>query len=154
MFENTVVNPIFIERNDIVKSSQNPIYIDCVGIGLHIDETLELQPRESKNIKFSETVSIPTNMMMTIYLRSSFTRIGLFQSSGIFEPGYGMDDSFGPTGATTGTTLFNASNSVIKIERGFRIAQAVFFKVQAAKKYDGHYNKKENGINSQYEGKI
>ena len=103
-------------------------------------DTLRLFPGNAYNVEINESVDLPAEVYSTLTIRSSFSRQGIFQSSGIYDPGFH---------GTCGLTLYNLSDHPIEIKANERIAQMVFFEADAASTYDGHYNHNES-IGSQY----
>jgi dUTPase len=148
---NTVVALNWVE---LAKESK----IGPIGIDFTTAQDLTLIPVTKGgvaiNFLFQETVRIPKEAYMHFFVRSSFTRKGIFYSGAIFEPYYGSSEEMLKTsngkGATTGITLVNLGADTIEIKKGERVAQAVFYAADASKVYDGFYSKKFDQIKSQY----
>lgn len=101
---------------------------------------LRLLPKSSYNIEINESVDLPINVYAELKIRSSWSRKGIFQSSGIYDPGFH---------GTCGMTLYNLSSEPVDIPINERIAQMVFYEADAASTYDGHYNHTDSS-ESQY----
>jgi len=111
-----------------------------IDVTLKLTEPYELKPLSFVNLDINEGVDLPDNIYSTLNIRSSFSRKGIFQSSGIYDPGFH---------GTCGLSLYNLSNKPIIFEPNQRIAQMVFFDADAASVYDGHYNHTDSS-ESQY----
>lgn len=138
---NTVINEEYFVPSPYSKVQQ-------VGIDVSLKlpegkESLRLFPGNSYNLEINESVYLPNDIYATINIRSSFSRQGVFQSSGIYDPGFH---------GTCGLTLYNMADHPIEIKANERIAQMLFFKADAASTYDGHYNHTES-VTSQYDKK-
>lgn len=94
----------------------------------------------SYNVEINEGVDLPSNVYAELAIRSSWSRKGIFQSSGIYDPGFH---------GTCGLTLYNLSDKPIEIPVNERIAQMIFFEADSASTYDGHYNHTDS-TESQY----
>ena len=101
---------------------------------------LKLLPSCSYNVEINEGVDLPSNVYAELAIRSSWSRKGIFQSSGIYDPGFH---------GTCGLTLYNLSDKPIEIPVNERIAQMIFFEADSASTYDGHYNHTDS-TESQY----
>lgn len=101
---------------------------------------LKLFPGCSYNVEINEGVDLPSNVYAELAIRSSWSRKGIFQSSGIYDPGFH---------GTCGLTLYNLSDKSIEIPVNERIAQMIFFEADSASTYDGHYNHTDS-TESQY----
>jgi deoxycytidine triphosphate deaminase len=78
-------------------------------------------------------VEVPENVVAILYTRSSFTRNGVFLTSGIYDSGF--------KGAV-GFTIFTVGGP-IEIGEGVRIGQIAFVEASSAKMYAGGWNHKE-----------
>ena len=139
------INPkkILADKVFIPAENWNPKeQIQQVGIDvtLKLTEPYELKPLSFVNLDINEGVDLPDNIYSTLNIRSSFSRKGIFQSSGIYDPGFH---------GTCGLSLYNLSDKSIIFEPNQRIAQMVFFDADAASVYDGHYNHTDSS-ESQY----
>lgn len=107
--------------------------VQQVGIDLSIGQGFELEHGKSRNILFRESVKIPDNMFALFYQRSSWSRKGVFATSGVYDSGYE---------GTLGCTVYNMSGDTIKFEEGDRIGQIIFFLADAASSYNGQWQNK------------
>lgn len=157
-----IVNPKHILEQKIVYSKDNPLneeeQLQQSGIDLRLKKAyrvvgaaefkldsstkplaVELQlvdncylfkAGEQYSLDFIEDVSVPEDMAALIINRSTINRHVGVCNSGLFDPGY---RSQGGCGAMFRPTID------VKIERGFRMAQIVFFRSEAASLYNGQY---------------
>jgi deoxycytidine triphosphate deaminase len=95
-----------------------------------VDNCYLFKAGEQYSLDFVEDVSVPEDMAALIINRSSINRNVGFCTSGLFDPGY---RSQGGCGAMFRPTID------VKIEKGFRMAQIVFFRSEAASLYNGQY---------------
>lgn len=136
------VNPKEIIERGIVIGIDNPEeQIQPNGIDLRVSDSVLIEPGCCCNVAFIEKVKIPQNLLGVFQVRSSFSRRGVFTSSGIWDTGYE---------GVTGCTIYNLSKEDISIERGTRIGQMVFFRSESENLYSGHYNR-NNEVKSKYE---
>lgn len=138
------INPKVIIEKGIFKPSEFS-KVQQVGIDVTLKlpegkDVLRMFPGNAYNIEINESVDLPDDVYSTINIRSSYSRKGVFQSSGIYDPGFH---------GTCGMTLYNLSENPIEIKANERIAQMLFFEADAASTYDGHYNH-TNSKESQY----
>lgn len=138
------INPNkMVEQGVFLMSPYSKVQQVGIDVSLKLpegQETLRLFPQHCANIEINEGVNLPANVYSVLNIRSSFSRKGVFQSSGIYDPGFH---------GTCGLTLYNLSEEPIEIKANERIAQMLFFDADSASVYDGHYNHNE-GIASQY----
>ena len=139
MLFSTQINPKKIVKKGIMKLSEFS-KIQQIGIDVSIKDSLVLKPGTFKCIEINESVDLPKNIYADLTIRSSFSRIGVFQSSGKYDPGFH---------GICGLTLYNFSDVDVKLEAGDRIAQMVFYRADSASAYNGFYNKNKT-IESQY----
>lgn len=94
------------------------------------DASFFFQAGRQYSLDFMEGISVPEDMAALIIHRSTINRtIGLVLS-GVYDPGF---RSSGPSGA-----IFRP-NVDVRIERGYRMAQVLFWSASAANLYDGQY---------------
>lgn len=126
------INPKeIVERGIVVLSEFSEI--QQVGIDLSIKESITLAPGQSKNIDFNETIKLPIDIYSDFKQRSSYSRKGVFATTGIYDPGYE---------GSIGCTLYNLGAEPITIEAGTRVGQMLFFKAEAASVYNGQWQGK------------
>ena len=92
-----------------------------------------LKPKEFVIVKTNEELYIPDNMLGKVEEKNSLLRLGLFVSGPVYQPGhrtYGF------------LRVYNMSNSEIKLQKDFKIAQ-IFFEELSGVPYET-YNKKKN----------
>lgn len=124
-----------------VKGIDNPEeQIQQNGIDLRVAWNVVLQHGECKNVDFIETIHCWDNCFaLPVATRSSFSRKGIFCTSGLWDTGYN-----GPGGCT----IYNLSGNEVFINYGTRICQIVFISApKNTTKYNGYYNQTTN-INS------
>lgn len=126
------INPDTIVARKIIKMSEYS-EIQQVGIDLSISEEVIIQKGGSYNVLFNETVELPKDIYSTFNIRSSFSRKGVFATTGIYDPGYV---------GSLGCTLYNMSAEEIIIPQNTRVGQMLFFKGQAASEYNGQWQNK------------
>lgn len=121
------INPYeVLKRGVLIAPKDSPMNIDLStkecqissnGIDLRIKENAVIPSQGFKNIEIMERFCMD-GVIGAIWIRSSFSRKGVFQSSGLF-------DETGPIYIT----LNNMGNEPVTIEKGTRICQMVFFEV-------------------------
>lgn len=126
------INPKEIADKKIVKLSEFS-QIQQVGIDLTVSEDVFLNKGESKNILLNETIELPGDMYATFHQRSSYSRKGVFVTTGIYDPGYQ---------GSLGCTVYNMGDKEILIPKNERIGQVMVFKADAASSYNGQYQGK------------
>lgn len=139
------INPKVILEKGIFKPGENwdpEEQIQQVGIDvtLKLKESKRIFPGQYANLDINEGVDLPNNVYSVLNIRSSFSRKGVFQSSGIYDPGF-----HGPCGLS----IYNLSEEPIELHPNERIAQMIFFDADAASSYNGHYNHSDS-TESQY----
>lgn len=110
--------------------------IQSDGIDIRIAETVVLKPKSFVNVLAVERVDMD-GCYGTINIRSSFSRKGVFATSGLWDCGYK-----GPCGMS----LYNMSDEDITIESGTRVAQMIFHPSAATERYNGFYNQVETHV--------
>ena len=132
------INPEEVVKKEIISNIENPDkQIQQVGIDLTIAEEVNLGPKEFVNVQVNECFNM-VDCFGIINIRSSFSRKGIFSTSGIYDPGFN---------GTGGVSIYNLSGKQITIKKGTRIGQMVCFKANFANQYNGHYNQ-SNSIES------
>ena len=126
------INPNTIVEKGIIKMSPFA-EVQQVGIDLSISEDVYLPKGASFNVLFNETVALPENVFSTFNIRSSYSRKGVFASTGIYDPGYE---------GSLGCTLYNMGSEPIHIEANTRVGQMLFFIADAASQYAGQWQNK------------
>jgi deoxycytidine triphosphate deaminase len=81
------------------------------------------------SLTFDQGVKLPTNRTAFIRHRSSILRCGGIITSGVYDPGFEVDEMGGVLIAT----------KPIIIERGARVAQIIMFESQESEAYDGQW---------------
>jgi len=124
-----MLNPQTILENQILipceftKCQQN-------GIDCSVREGAEILPKGFVNILLYEEVRLPGWCAMTLQTRSSYSRKGVFITSGLYDSGF--------RGAI-GCSIYNLSEEKIIIPGGERILQAIFWKPDSASLYNGQW---------------
>lgn len=120
------MNKINVKRID--KSLPLPEYqtSGSVGLDLYSREDMHINPKEAKLVPTNIIVKIPEGHMMILTPRSSlFKKKGLIMinSIGIIDQDYhgDKDENF--------LNLYNITDDVVNIEKGDRLAQAIFVKI-------------------------
>ena len=104
--------------------------VQQVGIDLTLREKTVILQGEYVNVQVNEKFDMQ-NTFGLIRVRSSLSRMGVFISSGVYDPGFK-----GPGGVS----MYNMSDDPIVLQENERIAQIIVFTADAASEYDGHYN--------------
>lgn len=81
------------------------------------------------SITFEQGIKLPTNRTAFIRHRSSVLRCGGIITSGVYDPGFTVDEMGG---------VLIATKSII-IEKGARVAQIIMFENQESEAYDGQW---------------
>lgn len=126
------INPKEVVEKGIVKMSEFA-QIQQVGIDLTVSEPVFLNKGDSINILLNETIKLPADMYATFHQRSSYSRKGIFMTTGIYDPGYE---------GSLGCTIYNMGNVEILIPANERVGQLMVFKADAASSYNGQYQGK------------
>lgn len=106
--------------------------VQQIGIDLSIPGEITLKTGESINIYLNETIKLPIDMFATFHQRSTYSRKGVFVTTGIYDPAYE---------GSLGCTIYNLG-PIVTIPKNERIGQLVVFKADAASAYQGQYQKK------------
>lgn len=107
-----------------------------------IGDSITIPPKSFLLATTLEYVKLPNDLTAFVEGRSSIGRMGLFiQNAGWVDPGF--------EGRIT-LEVYNANSLPIKLQKGRRICQLVFCKMdQAAEKpYNGKYQKQEKSVGS------
>lgn len=112
-----------------------------------LDEYTEVMPTKNANgqliyklepgtysITFEQGVKLPTNRTAFVRHRSSILRCGGIITSGVYDPGFEVDEMGG---------VLIATKSMI-IEKGARVAQIIMFENNTAEAYDGQWQKNKD----------
>lgn len=108
---------------------------------IKIESKIVIEPKQNVAVSTLERVKLPDFLVGDMKVRSSFAREGLIGSFGWVDPGF--------DGHLT-TSLFNSSSLPIEIERGERVIQIVFHKVEQipSKAYAGRYQRSVGVVSS------
>lgn len=123
------INPKEIAERGIVKMSEYA-QIQQVGIDLSLSEDVDLQSGQSVNILLNETIALPDDIYADFKQRSSYSRKGIFVTTGIYDPGYE---------GSLGCSIYNMSGTPVHIDKNERIGQLLCYKADAASSYDGQW---------------
>jgi len=127
------INPKKVVEREIIIPTKNTS-VQQVGVDLTLKNTVVIKHGKFKNVEIAETFNMQKYFGLLI-IRSSFSRQGIFMSSGVFDCGFkGM----------AGVSLYNLSGHTVKIDAGTRFCQLIVFKANYAKLYKGHYNISDN----------
>ena len=89
-----------------------------------------IKPREYCLIKTIEIVNLPNDVMLTFYPRSSFFRSGVSVHTGLADPGFSGQLTFG---------IVNLSNHDFTLEMGAKVAHAMFQRISGGAPYRGKW---------------
>lgn len=97
-----------------------------VGFDIYSREDMEIQPRYIALIPGNIIVETPPGYMLLVALRSSTPR-----KKGLIKPhGIGViDNDYCGEGDEVKVQVYNNTDAIVKIEKGERIAQGIFVKV-------------------------
>lgn len=104
--------------------------VQQVGIDCTTSEEVVIKHGESFNVLLNEEIKLPVDMFAIFYQRSSYSRKGIFMTTGVWDPGFE---------GSLGCTIYNMSNETIEIPINTRIGQLVCFKADAASSYTGQW---------------
>lgn len=126
------INPKeIVERGIIIPCEFTEV--QQVGIDLTLSLGVEIKHGESVNVSFNEKVKLPIDVFSTFYQRSSFSRKGVFMTTGVYDPGYE---------GSIGCTIYNMSGQDLSIPANHRVGQMLFWKAEAAGEYKGQWQGK------------
>jgi len=126
------MNPRTILDRGIIKYVETT-KVQQDGVDLAIGQDFVVKAGVSKNINFRESIELPDNMYALFYVRSSWSRKGVFVSSGVYDPGYI---------GTIGCTIYNMSGEDVQFTEGDRIGQMIVYLADAASSYQGQWQNK------------
>lgn len=115
-----------VNEGKLIVTNYNPENLGGVSYDLTIDNIIAedditseyiLKPKEFVIVKTNEELYIPNNMIGKIEEKNSLLRLGLFVSGPVYQPGH-RTYSF--------LRVYNMSNSEIKLQKDFKIAQIFF----------------------------
>ncbi len=89
-----------------------------------------LKPGEYYLLKTLEKINLPADVIAVFYPRSSFHRSGIQILTGLADPGYQGELTFG---------ISNMSGHDFVLEMGARIAHVLFFRVSGGRSYQGKW---------------
>lgn len=129
---NMQINPKEVLERGIVVPCE---FTECqqVGIDLSLKEDVKIEHGSSFNVLLNETINLPIDVFATFHQRSSYSRKGVFVTTGIYDPGYS---------GSLGCTIYNLSGTVVEIPKDTRIGQLLCFKAEAASAYQGQWQGK------------
>lgn len=129
------INPQKIVERGIVEMSEYS-QIQQVGIDLSIDSSIIVPNLAFSTFVINEKIHMPPDMFALVFSRSTWNRQGIIIRGVVLDPGYEGRPSF---------TIYNLSGDFKKFEKGTRMLQIVFFRANAASKYDGQYMRENLG---------
>lgn len=115
-----------VNEGKLLVTNYKPENLGGVSYDLTIDNIIAeddianeyvLKPKEFVIVKTNEELYIPDNMVGKIEEKNSLLRLGLFVSGPVYQPGH-RTYSF--------LRVYNMSNSKIKLQKDFKIAQIFF----------------------------
>lgn len=115
-----------VNEGKLLVTNYKPENLGGVSYDLTIDNIIAeddianeyvLKPKEFVIVKTNEELYIPDNMIGKIEEKNSLLRLGLFVSGPVYQPGH-RTYSF--------LRVYNMSNSKIKLQKDFKIAQIFF----------------------------
>ena len=124
-----IVNPKRVFKQGIVQDALKE-NIQQNGIDIRTEDEVVLPPKSFKNILCIESVFVPSELVGRLNIRSSFSRKGVFCTSGLWDSGFK---------GRLGCSLYNLSDDTITIPKGERIAQIFFLVARSASMYNGQY---------------
>lgn len=123
------LNPQRIVDEGVIQLSKESS-VQQVGIDLTLSKGVSIGHGESTNVDFQEKIFLPEDIFSTFTQRSSYSRRGIFMTTGVYDPGYN---------GSIGCTIYNMSGEPIQIGAKERVGQMLFFKADAASEYDGQW---------------
>lgn len=127
-----MINPKQILKEGILEAKDNVTIVQQNGIDCSIKEDVVIKSKSFVNVLLNESVKIPTHYSMTLQHRSSFSRRGIFITSGLYDSGFE---------GQIGCSIYNMSDEDFEIKADERICQAIFWKADPASLYEGKYQK-------------
>lgn len=131
-----------VKEGKLIVTNYKPENLGGVSYDLTIDSIIAeddianeyiLKPKEFVIVKTNEELYIPENIVGKIEEKNSLLRLGLFVSGPVYQPGH-RTYSF--------LRAYNMSNSEIKLQKDFKIAQIFFEELSGIP--DETYDKKAN----------
>ena len=131
-----------VNEGKLIVTNYKPENLGGVSYDLTIDSIIAeddianeyvLKPKEFVIAKTNEELYIPDNIIGKIEEKNSLLRLGLFVSGPVYQPGH-RTYSF--------LRVYNMSNSEIKLQKDFKIAQIFFEELSGVP--DETYDKKAN----------
>ena len=123
------INPKFIIENKILTPSKYTS-IQQVGIDISISKEVTLENLEFESVYVNEKVTIPKNLFALIWSRSTFNRNGIIVRGCVLDPGYEGVPCF---------SIYNMGGNKLRLAKGTRICQILFFNADSAGIYKGQY---------------
>jgi dUTP pyrophosphatase len=114
---------VLCERTEVADYDEVETTEDAYG-----RDVFSLQPGVY-SLTFEQGVKLPSNKTAFIRHRSSVLRCGAMITSGVYDPGFEVDEM--------GAVMFAAEP--ITIEKGARVAQIIIFDNSEAELYDGQW---------------
>ena len=134
------INPKKIVEDGIISNIVDlEKQVQQVGIDLTCKHDFNIPHGSFVNFEFNETFDMK-DCFGLLKIRSSFARMGLIMTSGVYDPGFKGNG---------GCVIVNMSGVEQSFKAGTRVGQMVCFKSDAASDYNGHYNNNDT-IESQY----
>lgn len=124
-----IVSPKRVFKQRIIRDALRE-NVQQNGIDIRVAEEVVLPPKSFKNILCIESVFVPHNLTGRLNIRSTYSRKGIFCSSGLWDSGFQ---------GRLGCSLYNLSDETITIPKGERIAQIFFCSAKSASLYSGKY---------------
>lgn len=115
-----------VSKGLLICENYKPENLGCVSYDLTINSIIAedditeeylLKPQEFVIIKTNEELKMPNNIIGRIEEKNSLLRLGLWVSGPVYQPGH-QSYSF--------LRVYNMSNSEIKLQKDFKIAQIFF----------------------------
>lgn len=125
---NNQINPLQIVELGVVKVCPFS-QVQQVGIDLTVSEEVFLKKGDCYNVLLNETIELPSGMYATLQQRSSYSRKGVFITSGVYDPGYC---------GSLGCTIYNFGED-LTIPKDTRILQILVFRADSASDYNGQF---------------
>jgi deoxycytidine triphosphate deaminase len=119
--------------------------IQQIGVDLTIAETTIIPQGKAVNVLLNEIIHLPEDIFATFTHRSTYNRQGILITGSIYDPGYE---------GVIGCTIYNLSGNEITIIKNERIGQMVFFKAEAASKYNGQFQREHLKLDSPEEKEV
>lgn len=133
------LSPYQVLKRGIIKFVKED-QIQQVGIDLTTRYNQKIESLSFANIEIQQSFDMQ-NCFGLIFIRSSYSRNGIFCSSGVYDCGFV---------GVGGLTVYNMNKNPILLMAKTRIAQMIVFEGACQKPYDGFYNNNQS-INSKIE---